>query len=287
MSVGPVVALSRAVRPPRPVEVGELLAGLGSEIFWLEPSGDGDGHPHLLEIGGAVGARPQVALESLPISPRKLSPPGSRSPARRPADTTRSLRRRSPFIRSPSSPISPSRAVRKLLRPRWSRTRWLPSVMSSTVQTSSAGRPSTSRSSTTSRWRSGRLSMASRSTGPHAAATRRSSTSDSQGMRGSAHAPAPSNRPGLTAGSVGSRGMWRCSRTPEVRARLTRMRNNHVLNEDRPSNRSMPRTTPIHVSWTTSSATASLGTNVRARRSSAPWYRPTRTTNDCSSPSRS
>ena len=39
-----------------------------------------------------------------------------------------------------------------------------------------------------------------------------------------------------------------CSAEPAERARLTRMLNSQVLNDDRPSKRSIPRTTPSHVS---------------------------------------
>jgi hypothetical protein len=45
------------------------------------------------------------------------------------------------------------------------------------------------------------------------------------------------------------------------------MRKSHVFSDDRPSKRSSPRSTPSHVSWTTSSATAWLGTYIRATRS--------------------
>ena len=51
-----------------------------------------------------------------------------------------------------------------------------------------------------------------------------------------------------------------------VFARLTRMRKTHVLSDERSSKESIPRSTPIHVSWTTSSATAAEPTNERASR---------------------
>ena len=50
------------------------------------------------------------------------------------------------------------------------------------------------------------------------------------------------------------------------------MWNSQVLNDDRPSKRSTPRTTASHVSCTTSSATERLATTVPARRSSLVWY---------------
>ena len=53
------------------------------------------------------------------------------------------------------------------------------------------------------------------------------------------------------------------------------MWNSQVLNDDRPSKRSTPRTTASHVSCTTSSATERLATTVPASRSSLDWYMPT------------
>jgi hypothetical protein len=49
------------------------------------------------------------------------------------------------------------------------------------------------------------------------------------------------------------------------------MRQSQVLNEERPSNRSIPRSTPSHVSWTTSSATAGSATYSDARRTRGAW----------------
>ena len=63
-------------------------------------------------------------------------------------------------------------------------------------------------------------------------------------------------------------GTWRASRTARVRARLTRMRKIHVFKDERSSKRSSPLSTASHVSWTTSSASASVRTNVRASRRS-------------------
>jgi hypothetical protein len=56
-----------------------------------------------------------------------------------------------------------------------------------------------------------------------------------------------------------------------VRAWFTRILNNQVLTDDRPSKRSMPRTTPSHVSCTASSATARVETNDIAKRTSWAW----------------
>jgi hypothetical protein len=70
---------------------------------------------------------------------------------------------------------------------------------------------------------------------------------------------------------VGSTETWRRSRLPAVRARLTRILNNHVLNEERPSKRCTPFTTAIQVSWATSSAAASLSTWYLATRTRVVW----------------
>ena len=86
---------------------------------------------------------------------------------------------------------------------------------------------------------------------------------------GAAQPPAASKRDWSTAGSAVPIAMLRRSRSPVVLARLTRMRNSQVRNEERSSKPPMPRTTPIQVSWTTSSATARLGTNEEASRSMA------------------
>ena len=55
---------------------------------------------------------------------------------------------------------------------------------------------------------------------------------------------------------VDDNGTVRRSRSALVFAVLTRMRKIQVLSDDRPSNAWIPRITPSHVSWTTSSATA-------------------------------
>ena len=77
---------------------------------------------------------------------------------------------------------------------------------------------------------------------------------------GALHAPAPSNRAWSTTGPMSSTATLRRSRLPAVLAWLIRMRNSHVRTDERPSKPSSPRSTPTQVSWTTSSATARLGT---------------------------
>ena len=90
----------------------------------------------------------------------------------------------------------------------------------------------------------------------------RDSTPSVNGVGGSLHVPVGSNRCGETVGpaSATPAGTTRDSRTPVVRARFAHTRRSHVLNALRPSNRSTPRRTAIHVSWATSSALASLAT---------------------------
>jgi hypothetical protein len=55
-------------------------------------------------------------------------------------------------------------------------------------------------------------------------------------------------------------GTERASRVARVFATLTAMRKIQVFSDERPSKRSMPRSTPTQASWTTSSATARLRT---------------------------
>jgi hypothetical protein len=162
----------------------------------------------------------------------------------------------------------------------------LPSLISSTLHTSSLLRPSTSRSVTTSRWRSGSSLMAERSRPASLAASSRSSASSTQRSGGVAQWPVASNRDRSTAGPASPIATLRRSRAPAVRARFTRIANIQVLTDERPSNPPMPRSTPSQVSWTTSSATAMLGTYPAARESIAAWWRRTRVTKACSSPAR-
>ena len=61
-------------------------------------------------------------------------------------------------------------------------------------------------------------------------------------------------------------GSVRFSRLPRVRAVLRRIWKIHVRSDERPSNRSIPLMTPTHVSCTTSSAIARLGTWASANR---------------------
>jgi hypothetical protein len=65
--------------------------------------------------------------------------------------------------------------------------------------------------------------------------------------------------------------MLRCSRVPVFLAWLTQMANSQVFSDERPSNPARPRSTASQVSWTTSSATARLGTNDAASRSIGSW----------------
>ena len=149
---------------------------------------------------------------------------------------------------------------------------------------SSLERPSTSRSNTTSRCRDGSRSSAVRSAGAIESATSRSSMSSSQATTGWTHWPKESKNEGSTEGARW--GARRCSPEWAERTRLTKIRNSHVFNDDRASKRSIPFTTLIHVSWTASSATASLSTIDLANRSIGIWYWRTNMTKASSSPSR-
>lgn len=82
-------------------------------------------------------------------------------------------------------------------------------------------------------------------------------------------------------------GTVRPSRSARVFALLVRMRNIQVLSEDRPSNRLMPRNTPSHASWATSSATVRSVTKMPASRIMPAWYCSTSVMNADSSPRRS
>jgi len=79
-------------------------------------------------------------------------------------------------------------------------------------------------------------------------------------------------RSGSTAGSSASRdateenGTALFSRAPWLLAWFVRIEKIHVPSAERPSKRSIPATTAIQVSCTTSSATASEATYVRATR---------------------
>ena len=76
-------------------------------------------------------------------------------------------------------------------------------------------------------------------------------------------APLDGESPGPAASNEDSETVRR-SRAPRVRAWLARIRKIQVRRLERPSKRSIPLMTAIHVSWTSSSATASLGTWTRA-----------------------
>ena len=85
------------------------------------------------------------------------------------------------------------------------------------------------------------------------------------------------NRSGSTVGSPppassskAENGRDRDSRSARVFAVFVRMRKIQVLSDERPSKRPIPRSTPSHASWTTSSATAALWTKPRASRRMAP-----------------
>ena len=111
--------------------------------------------------------------------------------------------------------------------------------------------------------------MASSTFARVSAPSSRSSGSSDQLCGGSDQPPGCSglrNRSGSIAGPSSSSpasedsGTERRSRSARVLAWLTRIRVIQVRSDERPSNLGNPRSTPIHVSWATSSATARLRT---------------------------
>ena len=94
--------------------------------------------------------------------------------------------------------------------------------------------------------------------------------------------PAPRKRSGSNDGASRSspasdaNGTLRHSRWPLVFAMLLTIRRIHVRSDERPSNRSMPCSTPSQASCTTSSATACEETYMRATRSIMGCRRSTR-----------
>ena len=121
--------------------------------------------------------------------------------------------------------------------------------------------PSTSRSTTTTRCRSGRPASAVRITS-HAS----TAIAWSSGPAASADRPASTaSHTGASAGCVDQHTV-RASRSRLLRAVFTRMRMSHVLNVDRPSKPSTLRSTATQVSWTTSSAASALPRIERATR---------------------
>ena len=159
----------------------------------------------------------------------------------------------------------------------------VPSLISRRSQTSSDDQPSTSRSEMTVRCAAGSVSMAASTRSRVSPASSSSSGSAAQLRGGVAQWPgnagwsAARNRSGSTAGESSSRpasdenGTDRASRRARVRAWLARMRKIQVRSDERPSNRGRLLRTPIHVSWTTSSATARVRTYMSATRISEAW----------------
>src|SRR5512133_4178991 len=170
--------------------------------------------------------------------------------------------------------------------------------MSKALRTSSDDSPSTSRMVITRRCISGSFAISDsmRLTASSEASAR--SGSSHQRTGGAAHAPAPlpartkrsgstaANSPSVSSRASAAKGTERRSRSPRVRARLTRMLNTHVRSDERSSKRSSPRSAASQVSCTTSSATAALGTYMRATRIIVGDQRTTRSMNASSSPAR-
>ena len=186
-----------------------------------------------------------------------------------------------------SAPSAASSAWRSWLRPRCSSTRWLAAVSVEHLADLVAAQA---------------VDVAQRHDGAlarrHLRRARCGSGRAARRRRGASRRPRPSARAASSrprrvearavdgGRRVGRPATLRASRAPAVRARLTRIASSQVRSDERPSKRSMPRSTPSQVSWTTSSATARLETNVEARRSMASWWPATRATNAASSPAR-
>src|SRR6516162_8178467 len=257
-----------AFRAPAAVKVRQVVAHLRGQVFRGYPAGEADGLPHLGEVLGAERAASQVPFEAA----ARRTPERSLDVVGDQLDhlLANQITTESELHRDPLEPSSVSRAWRSLPRPRCSSTRWLASLIASTSQTSALLIPSTSRKSTTSRWRPGRPSIAALSSPPSFSASIRSSASSIQCSGGADHAPSGLKGDASTTGPASATGMVRCSRLPVVRARLTRMVNIHVRSDALPWKAGRPRSTASQVSWTTSSATARLGTNEAASRSMEP-----------------
>nr|WP_245972051.1 hypothetical protein [Solirubrobacter pauli] len=152
------------------------------------------------------------------------------------------------------------------------------------------GRPALrSRRTITSCWRGGSAAIAASTCSSVSAASRRSS---GKAVGGTPQAPSAVKRAGSTVGPPSSAsnadsGTLRRSRSPRVRARLATIVAIQVFRLERPSKRSRPCRTPSHASCTTSSATAWLGTWLRAIRNISGPYRSTSSANAVSSPARS
>ena len=248
---------------PGPVERDELAEGLGRQVVGVDATERVDRHPQLGQVLGAMRAGREMAFEPGTIASRKctVEVAGHELDGLAALDRPTPAQEREPHV----APISIARCSRILARPRCSNTRWFPSLTPSKEATSAGPRPSTSRRTTTWRCASGSVGRISRTRCARRSATMRSSTCSDHGTGGVLHAPEPSKR---SSTPPSGNDVVRCSRPAVVRARLIRMWNSQVLNEDRPSKRSTPRTTASHVSCTTSSATARLFTTVWARRSS-------------------
>ena len=177
-------------------------------------------------------------------------------------------------------------------------TRWLPGLRSRSSETSSALRPSTSRSVSTACWRSGSVAIAARRRSRASSdARRRSGSSHARG--GAAQCPGhaspsrwkrsagPSARRPRSPGPIEANGTVRRSRTPRVFALLETIWNSHVLKAERCWKRWRPSITASQVSargprrprrWRRTSARCASGSVVAAtsvaKASSSPVRRP-------------
>ena len=201
--------------------------------------------------GRAAGHRPRrgarAPRSSAGTGRSRRRTPGSPRGARATADSSAAVRRPSSrsVMRSTSSRQArsstftargpPRGPARTALRPRCRSTRSLPSVRSSASCTSDAVQPSTSRSSTTERWRGGSASIAACATVSVSRPVNRSSGRVDQSIGAVVQCPghrssgprnrSPGHPPGSCSGPAESSGTGcnRASRAPRRRAWLITM----------------------------------------------------------------
>src|SRR5262249_47634191 len=277
---------TQSTRPPTAKSFQQLCLQLGRQLV-LDAARQPDRRTHLLQVVLTSVAEDEVFLEAFAVNRIQcVLEVGRHQLDDLPAGK---------FSIQSHAKYSSS-AARTFARARWSSTLPFVSVRSRALQTSSALKPSMSRSSRTARWEGGSRSSSRRITSIVSAASRRASGTPAQLEGGTAQcpgkrSPSPRKRSGGTVASLRSsprdaKGTLRASRPPRVLAVLVTIRKSHVFSDDRPSNRSIPLRTPSQASWTTSSATDRLDTNICATRSIPAPYSRISSANAASSPAR-
>jgi len=54
---------------PPPIEIGQILLRFWRQVVRFDGTGQVNGHPDLVQVGGTVGARPEMGLESASVPP--------------------------------------------------------------------------------------------------------------------------------------------------------------------------------------------------------------------------